>query len=43
MALHHVGKTRMERLDGQPGVYEANEGIAVAALRQATKNFKFGN
>ncbi len=26
----------MPRLDGQPGTYEANEGIALAALRKAT-------
>ncbi len=36
VALHHAGRKDMPRLDGQPGTYEANEGIALAALRKAT-------
>jgi hypothetical protein len=27
----------MQRIDGKPGVYEANEGIAIRAIQQATK------
>jgi hypothetical protein len=37
VALHHAGRTDMPRLDGQPGTYEANEGIALAALVKATR------
>jgi hypothetical protein len=36
VGLHHAGDSRLARLDGQPGTYEANEGIAIAALLQAT-------
>ena len=32
VALHHGGRREMKRLDGQ-GTYEANEGIAIAAMR----------
>jgi hypothetical protein len=35
VALHHAGDSKVPRLDGEPGTYEANEGIAVAALLQA--------
>jgi hypothetical protein len=35
VGLHHAGDSRLARLDGQPGTYEANEGIAIAALLQA--------
>jgi hypothetical protein len=35
VALHHAGDSRLARLDGQTGTYEANEGIAIAALLQA--------
>lgn len=38
VALHHAGRKDMPRLDGQPGTYEANEGIALAALREATSS-----
>ena len=34
VALHHAGRNDMPRLDGQ-GTYEANEGIALAAIRNA--------
>jgi DNA/RNA endonuclease G (NUC1) len=40
VALHHAGRKDMPRLDGQPGTYEANEGIALAALRNATSSGK---
>ena len=33
--LHHAGDAYLARLDGQPGTYEANEGIAIAAVLQA--------
>jgi hypothetical protein len=34
VALHHGGKTRMDRLDGTGGTYEVNEGIAILAIQQ---------
>ena len=37
MALHHAGGQRMPRLDGQPGYYEANEGIWIHAIAVATR------
>ena len=36
VALHHAGDNKLARLDGEPGTYEANEGIAVTALLQAS-------
>lgn len=38
VALHHAGKKQMERIDGQPGTYEANEGISILTLQKATQN-----
>jgi len=38
VALHHAGRKDMPRLDGQPGTYEANEGIALAALLKLTSS-----
>ncbi|HJZ74375.1 MAG TPA: serine protease, partial [Vicinamibacterales bacterium] len=35
VALHHAGREKMNRLDGKPGVYDANEGIAIGAIRRA--------
>jgi V8-like Glu-specific endopeptidase len=35
IALHHSGSTEMPRLDGQPGLYAANEGILVTAIMAA--------
>ncbi|MER7070867.1 serine protease [Terrabacter sp. NPDC000476] len=35
IGLHHSGSSSMARLDGQPGVYAANEGIRVSAVRTA--------
>jgi hypothetical protein len=37
VALHHAGGTRIDRLDGQPGTYEANEGISIWAIQQAAR------
>lgn len=34
VALHHKGSDALARLDGQPGTYQANEGIAVGAIRR---------
>ena len=38
VALHHAGRSGMQRLDGQPGTYDANEGISILALAQATRS-----
>lgn len=35
VGLHHKGKSEMPRLNGQPGIYEANEAIAISAIRKA--------
>jgi hypothetical protein len=37
VALHHKGSEAMNRLDGQPGTYAANEGIAILAIQNAVK------
>jgi Trypsin-like peptidase domain/MAP3K TRAFs-binding domain len=37
VALHHKGSGTMRRINGE-GTYEANEGIAIQALREATRN-----
>jgi Trypsin-like peptidase domain/MAP3K TRAFs-binding domain len=36
VALHHKGSDALPRIDGRPGTYEANEGIAVGAIRKWT-------
>ena len=33
IALHHAGRADMRKLKGQPGTYEANEGISIQAIR----------
>ena len=35
IALHHAGGTSMQRLNGQPGRCEANEGLAMRTLSRA--------
>jgi hypothetical protein len=35
VALHHAGGLVMRRLNGRPGTYAANEGIALASIRAA--------
>jgi len=37
VALHHAGKFQMDRIDGVPGTYEANEGISILAIQKATR------
>jgi len=37
VGLHHRGDEKMNRLDGQPGTYAANEGIALLAIQKAPK------
>jgi DNA/RNA endonuclease G (NUC1) len=32
VALHHAGRKDMPRIDGEPGFYEANEGIAIGEI-----------
>lgn len=36
VALHHAGSNKMKRLDDPRQTYEANEGISIQAIRQAT-------
>jgi hypothetical protein len=36
VALHHRGKQNMERIDGVDGYYEANEGISILAIKEAS-------
>ena len=36
VALHHAGSHTTQRIDGEPGSYEANVGIAIRAIRSAT-------
>lgn len=38
VALHHSGNSKMPRLDGQAGTYEANEGITVSAIKKAIED-----
>ncbi|HBB95663.1 MAG TPA: hypothetical protein DC054_09750 [Blastocatellia bacterium] len=37
VALHHKGSSTMNRIDGQPGTYAANEGVAVLAIQKEPK------
>jgi trypsin-like peptidase/tetratricopeptide repeat protein len=36
VALHHKGKDKMQRIDGQDGFYQANEGIAILRIQAET-------
>ncbi|HEX5966811.1 MAG TPA: serine protease [Pyrinomonadaceae bacterium] len=36
VALHHKGKEKMKRIDGQEGFYQANEGISIKKLQSET-------
>lgn len=38
IALHHKGSEVMRRLDGKDGTYQANEGIAIMAIKKAIRN-----
>lgn len=40
VGLHHKGLKKMPRIDGEAGTYEANEGIAIPALQNATRTPK---
>ncbi len=35
VAIHHGGSDNLPRIDGEPGAYQANEGIAVSAIKEA--------
>lgn len=37
IALHHSGKKAMQRLNGEAGTYEANEGISVNSILKAVR------
>jgi hypothetical protein len=36
IALHHAGDRGLQRIDGKPGVYDANEGIAILTIQQSS-------
>lgn len=38
VALHHRGKSDMQRLDGKEGTYEANEGVSILAIKKAIES-----
>jgi hypothetical protein len=40
VALHHKGKDKMKRIDGQDGFYEANEGVSILRLQSETAKSK---
>jgi hypothetical protein len=35
VGLHHAGGEALPKLNGEPGTYEANEGISIGAIAQA--------
>jgi hypothetical protein len=41
VGLHHAGRDEMPRLHNEPGTYRANEGIAIAAIRDAVRTSRF--
>lgn len=36
VALHHKGKEKMKRIDGQDGFYQANEGVSIMRIQSET-------
>lgn len=40
IGLHHAGRSDMNRLDGKPGTYEANEGIQIQRIIEAIRKAK---
>jgi hypothetical protein len=38
VALHHRGKDKMKRIDGQDGFYQANEGVSILKIQSETMN-----
>jgi hypothetical protein len=36
VALHHKGKEKMKRIDGQDGFYQANEGVSIRRIQSET-------
>lgn len=40
VAIHHGGSNDLPRIDGAPGTYQANEGIAISAIKEAIQNTK---
>ncbi|HEU4432098.1 MAG TPA: serine protease [Pyrinomonadaceae bacterium] len=38
VALHHRGKDKMKRIDGQDGFYQANEGVSILRIQSETMN-----
>jgi hypothetical protein len=38
VGLHHSGSAAMQRLNGRPGTYRANEGIALGCISEALKS-----
>jgi hypothetical protein len=37
VALHHRGKDKMKRIDGQEGFYQANEGVSILRIQLETR------
>ena len=35
MGLHHAGGEALPKLNGEPGTYDANEGITISAIAAA--------